>query len=391
MSQDITPPHSPDERLVSLVVTLRSTATGMTTSEILRKVPGYDATGPDSARRKLERDKETLRDLGITLSTTGSLEETRYRIEDLDYVLPPLRLEPGQVAALELAASAWQDGWLPATARRALTKLRAVSRSAQGAEDPLLPALSADLVGKELPEMLVTAVDERRRVTFDYLSAHSGTTRSRTVEPHRLRLSNGAWYLDGLETDTGEYRTFRLARLRGEVTVVSDRHAFTPAAPQQEPTPHEAVLALLPGRGLSLRSQAVDYLPVRQAHQPDPSGSLCEPPVPGPSQQREHSGAGDGTSDGTGASAGSLADLCPCARLAGYDLLRVRYEDSYAFAGSLAGLGEAVLVLDPPLLRDMVLSHLHGTAALAAGGLPRAQALHRDGQAGHLAAHAGEC
>ncbi|WP_243118478.1 helix-turn-helix transcriptional regulator [Actinomyces wuliandei] len=377
MSQDSTPPHSPEERLVSLVVTLRSTATGMTTSEILRKVPGYDATGPDSARRKLERDKETLRDLGIALTTTGSLEETRYRIEDLDYVLPPLRLEPEQVAALDLAASAWQDGWLPNTARRALTKLRAVSRPAQGADEPPLPGLSADLVGKELPETLVAAIDERRRVAFDYLSARSGATRSRTVEPHRLRLSNGAWYLDGVETGTGEYRTFRLARLRGEVAVVSGSQAFTPATPQQEPAPSEAVLALLPGRGLSLRPQAVDYLPACQA-QPDSSGHLSDSSAQRSSQRRRHSGAG-------------LADLYPCAHLAGYDLLRVRYDDSHAFAGSLAGLGEAVLVLDPPPLRDMVLAHLHGAAALVPGGLPGARPPHQQERAGHGAASPGGC
>ena len=115
---------------MSLLLTLRNTTTGLSAEELIDSVPGYfsssPATNPDSARRKFERDKDTLRELGIEVTTTGRPEEPRYRIDEGDYALPALHLSAEQAACLSLAASAWRDGDLPATARRALTKLRAV-------------------------------------------------------------------------------------------------------------------------------------------------------------------------------------------------------------------------------------------------------------------------
>ena len=116
---------------MSLLLTLRNTTTGLSAEELVASVPGYGladpSTNPLSARRKFERDKDTLRELGIEVTTTGRPEEPRYRVIEEDYTLPALHLSAEQAACLSLAASAWRDGDLPATARRALTKLRAVS------------------------------------------------------------------------------------------------------------------------------------------------------------------------------------------------------------------------------------------------------------------------
>ena len=183
----------------------------------------------------------------------------------------PLSAE--QAACLSLAASAWRDGDLPATARRALTKLRAVSEGPTGGSSASLPVLTADLSGDEIPEELITAVDERRLVTFDYVSARSGSTRARTVEPHHLRLAEGAWYLDAVEPtgthgpdDSGEPEgpagtavrllTFRLARIAGPVTVHGHPGAFT-RLPANAPSRQRALLAALPGRALGLDRKSV--------------------------------------------------------------------------------------------------------------------------------------
>ena len=116
---------------MSLLLTLRNTTAGLSAEELVASVPGYGladpSTNPLSARRKFERDKDTLRELGIDVTTTGRPEEPRYRVIEEDYTLPALHLSAEQAACLSLAASAWRDGDLPATARRALTKLRAVS------------------------------------------------------------------------------------------------------------------------------------------------------------------------------------------------------------------------------------------------------------------------
>ena len=339
MSQQI---RSTEERLVSLLLTLRNTTTGLSAEELVASVPGYalanPSTNPVSARRKFERDKDTLRELGIEVTTTGRPEEPRYRVVEEDYILPALHLSAEQAACLSLAASAWRDGDLPVTARRALTKLRAVSEGTTGSSSAGLPALTADLSGDEIPEELITAVDERRLVTFDYVSARSGSTRARTVEPHHLRLAEGAWYLDAVEP-TGPHhsnesekpeepagacarlRTFRLARITGSVTVHGHPGAFT-RLPTKAPSRRRALLAALPGRALGLRLAGAHLDPAQ------------DPP----------------------------ADLLT--HLEGRDLIAVEYEDSFSFAGTVAALGEAVVVLAPDSLRQAVLSHLRGAARL---------------------------
>jgi len=54
------------------------------------------------------------------------------------------------------------------------------------------------------------------------------------------------------------------------------------------------------------------------------------------------------------------------AHLEGRDLIAVEYEDPFSFAGTVAALGDAVVVLVPDSLRQAVLSHLQGAAGLAA-------------------------
>ena len=111
-----------EERQVNLLLALRNTVTGLDLDEILTGVHGYeDGPGPasDSARRMFERDKETLRRLGVPLVALETPTGPRYRVDEEDYALPEVTLTGAQAAALDLAASAWRDGTLPTTARHA--------------------------------------------------------------------------------------------------------------------------------------------------------------------------------------------------------------------------------------------------------------------------------
>ena len=213
-----------------------------------------------------------------------------------------------------------------------------MSEGPTGSSSTGLPALTADLSGDEIPEALVAAVDERRLVTFDYVSARSGSTRARTVEPHHLRLADGAWYLDAVEPsavhDTNSTRgseepegtavrllTFRLARIAGQVIVHGHPGAFT-RLPASTPPRRQALLAVLPGRALGLRLAGAHLDP-----EPDPQTDLP-------------------------------------AHLKGRDLISVEYEDPFSFAGTVAALGDSAVVLAPSSLREAVLAHLRGAAAL---------------------------
>ena len=50
--------------------------------------------------------------------------------------------------------------------------------------------------------------------------------------------------------------------------------------------------------------------------------------------------------------------------LKGRDLISVEYEDPFSFAGTVAALGDSAVVLAPSSLREAVLAHLRGAAAL---------------------------
>lgn len=313
-----------EERQVNLLLALRNTVPGLTAAEVIATVAGYDPRGGPAARRMFERDKGVLRDLGISIRTSGAEDACRYSITEEDYALPEIALTATQAAAVDLAASAWHSGELTASARRALTKIRAVS---QGAARAALPDLTLDLAGQEIPAGLAAAVDERRRVCFDYTSASSGRTRSRTVEPHALRMSEGAWYLDAHEPATGQRRTFRLARIRGGVTLLTDAGAFEVPQEDHEDEDRVALLGVAPGRALQLRARA---LPESASASPGQEDTAPLPAVP-----------------------------------PGWEVIAVSYADRLAFAGSLAALGQGVVVLAPAGLRRDVLAHLHGAARLA--------------------------
>src|SRR5215471_20118017 len=93
------------ERLVNLTATLLDTRRALTLDELSERVePRY----PDelaSRRRQFERDKETLRELGIPIrveSVDGFGAEQAYRIHPDDYYLPELDLSVPELAALHV-------------------------------------------------------------------------------------------------------------------------------------------------------------------------------------------------------------------------------------------------------------------------------------------------
>src|SRR5688572_29113300 len=57
------------ERLINLIAALLETSRPMTAEEVRRDIAGYDQANFDSFRRAFERDKESLRAMGIPLET----------------------------------------------------------------------------------------------------------------------------------------------------------------------------------------------------------------------------------------------------------------------------------------------------------------------------------
>jgi proteasome accessory factor B len=200
------------ERLLNLVICLLATRRYLSAEQIRRMVAGYEDLGDDAFKRKFERDKEDLRDLGIPLETgTDSSfdDEPGYRIRRDDYGLPAITFEPAELAALGVAARTWAQASLGGSASEALLKLRAA-----GVEmDDAVPAAIETRVATSEPtfDALREAATDRRRVRFDYRSA--GATRH--VEPWGLVSWHGRWYLVGHDLDRADARVFRLSRIVG--------------------------------------------------------------------------------------------------------------------------------------------------------------------------------
>ena len=128
--------NPPEERLVNLVVALMATEQGLTKDTILSSVSGYReqseaGASKDALEKMFERDKESLRRLGVPIETIGDwadpddLREARYRVPTAEYELPEdIVVHPGRARAAE-------------PRRRRVERELDVGRGAQrAAEDP---------------------------------------------------------------------------------------------------------------------------------------------------------------------------------------------------------------------------------------------------------------
>lgn len=326
-------PIHPAERLLNLVIALVHTPGRMTKEQIRRTVAGYgDAVSDESFERMFERDKETLRELGIpvtAVSASGHGDDMGYRIDQDAYALPPLELTPAELGALSLAAEFWQDRSVRADTSRALTKLRAVGAGA-GATDLVAGLAPRVRAGGDAFRPLLDAVHARQRVRFTYRAANTGEVRERLVEPWRLIARRG-WFLVGWDVDREASRSFRLSRIEGRVRSVGGERAFVPPDPPvmaealrtwETGHAHTALLALRPERAEALRAR----------------GEAAQLP-PGAADELR-------------------------AVVADRDLVRVSYRATWELAEQIAGYGDAVLVADPPELRAAVLRLLRVAADL---------------------------
>jgi proteasome accessory factor B len=202
------------ERVLNLLALLLDTRVPLTRDDIVREVAGYPEQ-LSAYRRAFERDKETLRGMGVPITTEsiGDGSEVGYRVRPDDYYLPDLGLTPEETAALRVAVNAVSLG--NRAGEGALMKLGGLAEDVAPpiASLPIAPALA----------MLFDAFRKRSVVTF----THRG--KRRTVEPWGLSSKRGQWYLVGFDRDRDAVRAFRADRIDGEVEI-GEPGAFTAPA-----------------------------------------------------------------------------------------------------------------------------------------------------------------
>ena len=221
------------ERLINLLAYLVDSPRPVTADQIRNTVAGYENLSDQAFHRKFERDKASLRELGIELEQ----EATDAWEVEWGYVVPESNyrtIEPGltdeERTALALAVHMVRSGGWPSGAN-GLLKLGGARLA-----DTDTP-VGADLgLGSEHLGLIFQAVLERRHIRFLYRG------RSRSLCAYGMHHRRGHWYFAGVEPEqAGTIRTYRLDRAE-RLELVGEPDAF----PRPEGYSARDILSALP-------------------------------------------------------------------------------------------------------------------------------------------------
>jgi proteasome accessory factor B len=241
----------------------------VTREQIFASVEGYrprDAAERDpaawserdteSARRKFERDKVELRDMGISIDTVqvdaraGDESQVGYRLRQKDFYLPYLELEDAAPRAAADRPYQLRSVTVPHADLDVLD--RATRRLAERQEYPLAASaqslrrkLAFDLpiplgrIERALAEpldrdatnalaVLQEAVADHRAVRCSYYSIGRDVEGERELEPQGLFFNWGRWYCVATDRYRMDFKVFRVDRIRGAALVPGDDGRFRP-------------------------------------------------------------------------------------------------------------------------------------------------------------------
>jgi len=318
--------NNKSERLLNLLILLLVSRNFVTKDRIRDVIEDYRRGSDEAFEKMFERDKDELRSLGIPIEV-GHLDaffedEVGYRIKRDAFELPQVELEPDEAAVVGLAARVWQHAGLADATSQALLKLKAAGLPVdREALDVVQPRLVAD---EPAFDAVWAATQSRTPVSFDYRRSGLGEPTRRHVQPWGVVSARGRWYVVGHDSDRGEPRLFRLSRIVGDVATEgragrfvvpegTDVRALTRSLAPEQPI-GRATLRVRKGAARDLRRRAV-----------------------------------------------STADAGE-----GWDVLDLEYADLDALAGEVLAALDAVVALEPPELRELVVERLSAVAGAPA-------------------------
>lgn len=306
------------ERLLNLLILLLVSRTFVPKERIREAIEEYSTSSGEAFEKKFERDKDELRALGIPIEL-GSHDayfddEQGYRIKRDAFELPQVSLEPDEAAVLGLAARVWQHAGLAADTSRALLKLKAAGvQTDREVLDVIQPRLQAD---EPAFDALWAATAARTPVGFDYRRGDAAEPTRRHLQPWGVVTARSRWYVVGHDLDRGEPRLFRLSRISGAVENEGEPGSF--AVPE----------------GTDIRA-------LSRSLQPDqPIGTAV--------LQVRAGAAHDLRRRASGIVVGEH----------GWDALEVEFGSFDALASDVLGSLDAVQVVAPPELRELVVARL---------------------------------
>ncbi len=187
----------------------------LTADDLRERIGGY----PDndaSFRRAFERDKDELRQLGVTIRVasvpTIDPPVDGYIVDRDEYAGKDPGLEPDELAALHLAAALVRVEEL---GDDALWKLggRQIAEEADTQRSVRLEATPQTNTAGVIHD----AIAKRQVLSFTYAGV------DREFEPSRLSFTRGRWYVSGIDRTRQAERVFRLDRIEGQLEVGAAR------------------------------------------------------------------------------------------------------------------------------------------------------------------------
>src|ERR687885_566777 len=225
--------HDTDKliRQLSLVAFLMAERRPLTARDVQQHVEGYSEMSDEAFARRFYSDRAELHALGVPLQSqrdefTG---EELYTLRSEQYFLPPLDLSDDELATLQTYLYALEGRFAYAEPLRLALQNLALGRTGFP-EAPTETAVRVDRLDPDYsPELqarlskLEVAISKQRTVKFQYTTMSAARERERTLNPYALFNDRGAWYVVGRDLDRGAERTFRVSRIRGDITFATRR------------------------------------------------------------------------------------------------------------------------------------------------------------------------
>ncbi len=229
------PPEAPGrddrgKRLLDLVVLLLGARSPVPFREIRAQFRAYKTENEEAGLRAFERDKVDLLELGVPLryvtpEDDDSVDEAGYVVDLRRYRLPEIHLLPDEVSALVLAGSVARAAvgtTYEEVVDLALKKLAFDSPDApdtppgKRVREPVIvhfPRTAQVTAMAERLALLELATRCKKRLTMSYVSASSGKSAQREIDPYGLVYRQGAWLLVGYCHLREGVRSFRIDRM----------------------------------------------------------------------------------------------------------------------------------------------------------------------------------
>jgi proteasome accessory factor BC len=225
--------HDTDKliRQLSLVAFLMAERRPFTARDVQQHVEGYSEMSDEAFARRFYSDRAELHALGVPLQNqrdefTG---EELYTLRSEQYFLPRLELSDDELATLQTYLYALEGRFAYAEPLRLALQNLALGRTGFP-EAPTQTAVRVDRLDPDYsPELqarlskLEVAISKQRTVKFLYTTMSTARERERTLNPYALFNDRGAWYVVGRDLDRDAERTFRVSRIRGDITFATRR------------------------------------------------------------------------------------------------------------------------------------------------------------------------